>query len=143
MRSFCGKYWLVNQLFQTQSFQLNTMHSLLFLFQRKWLNKNHHQRGARVTDPAVLFKKTCRCFIEDYGLVGNTGYRRMVGLDDLQGLLQPWWLYDSVKKKLWKVICMHSNLLEPHQSLKNLMNHIYETTYLRSDTIKAVHPFVL
>jgi len=31
-----------------------------------------------------------RCGPKGHGLVGNTGGRRMVGMDDLRGLFQPW-----------------------------------------------------
>ena len=34
-------------------------------------------------------QETFRCCIEGCGLVGDTGDRRMVGLDDLRSLLQP------------------------------------------------------
>jgi len=37
-----------------------------------------------------------RCCTEGHGLVGNIGDRGTVGLDDLRGLFQPWWFYDSM-----------------------------------------------
>ena len=47
-----------------------------------------------------------RCYTEDHGLVGNTVGRWMVGLDDLGGLFQPWWFYDSMLggTLLWRII---------------------------------------
>jgi len=40
-----------------------------------------------------------RCCTEGHGLVGIIGDRWMVGLDDLRGLFQPWWFYDSMNLK--------------------------------------------
>ena len=43
-----------------------------------------------------FIQKTIRCCTEGHGLVGNTGDRWTVGWDDIRGLFQPWWFYDSI-----------------------------------------------
>jgi len=47
-----------------------------------------------VTTPGGV-QETFRCCTEGHGLEGNIGDKRTVGLDDLRGLFQPWWFYDS------------------------------------------------
>ena len=37
---------------------------------------------------------------EEHGLAGDIGDRWTVGLDDLRGLFQPWWFYDSMITQL-------------------------------------------
>jgi len=44
--------------------------------------------GGGISVPGGV-QETFRCCIEGCGLVGDTGDRRMVGLDDLRSLLQP------------------------------------------------------
>ena len=55
-------------------------------------------------------QETFRCCTEGCGLVGNIGGRWTVGVDDLGGLFQPWWFYDSqvmipVSKDVMKLDC--------------------------------------
>ena len=59
---------------------------------RHW---NGLPRGDRVTDPGGV-QGTYRCFVEGHGLVRTVGDRQVVGLDDLVGIIQPWWFSDSV-----------------------------------------------
>jgi len=47
------------------------------------------QGGVGVTVPGGV-QETFRCRTEGHGLVGNTGDKWTVGLDDLRGLLPPW-----------------------------------------------------
>ena len=47
------------------------------------------QGGGGVTDPGGV-QEACRCCTEGHGLVRTIGDGRMVGLDDLGGLFQPW-----------------------------------------------------
>ena len=42
------------------------------------------------TDPGGV-QETSRCGTEGLGLAENIGDRWEVGLDDLVGLIQPWW----------------------------------------------------
>ena len=51
--------------------------------------------GSGVTTPGSV-QETFRCCSEGHGLEGNIGDRRIVGLDDLGDIFQPWWFYDSV-----------------------------------------------
>lgn len=46
------------------------------------------QGGDGVTDPGGV-TEMLRCCTEKHGLVGNTGGRWIVGMDDLEGLFQP------------------------------------------------------
>jgi len=52
------------------------------------------QGGGGVTSPRGV-QGTFWCRIEGHGLVGNTGDRWTVGLDDQRGLFQCWQFYDS------------------------------------------------
>lgn len=45
----------------------------------------------------VSYFNNRRCCARGHGLMGNIGGRRMVGLDDLKDLLQPWWFCDNIK----------------------------------------------
>ena len=47
------------------------------------------QGGGGVAVPGGV-EETFRCCTEGCGLVGSTGDRWVVGLDDVRGLLQPW-----------------------------------------------------
>ena len=47
------------------------------------------QVGGGVTVPGGV-QRTFGCCTEGHGIVGNTGDRWTVGLDDLRGLFQPW-----------------------------------------------------
>ena len=49
------------------------------------------QGGGGVSPGGV--KGTFRCCTERHG---NTGGRWIVGLDDIEGLFQPYWFYDSI-----------------------------------------------
>mgnify|MGYP001852612538 CR=1 FL=1 len=67
--------------------------------------------------------RPCRCStfrhcIEGHGLVRTIGDRQMVGLDDLLGLFQPWWSYDS------KTCAWTSAILLSHFSYLLLTTHI-------------------
>jgi len=46
-------------------------------------------QGGGVTIPGGV-QEAFRCCTEGCGLVGSTGDRWVVGLDDVRGLLQPW-----------------------------------------------------
>ena len=47
------------------------------------------QGGGGVAVPGGV-QEVFQCCTDRHGLVGNTGGRRMVGLDGLGGLFQPW-----------------------------------------------------
>jgi len=47
------------------------------------------QGGGGVTVPGGV-EQTFTCCTERHGIVGNTGGRWMIGLDDLGVLFQPW-----------------------------------------------------
>ena len=57
----------------------------------EWAGKG----GGGVTDPGGV-QGTFRCFVEGHGLAGTIGDRWMAGLDDLEGLFQLWWFYNSM-----------------------------------------------
>ena len=49
-----------------------------------------HWKGlSREVVKSLSLEVMCRCGTKGHGLVGNTGGRWMVGLDDLRGLFQP------------------------------------------------------
>ena len=59
--------------------------------------------GGGVTVPGGVQEKG-RCGIEGCGLVANIGGMWMVGLDDLRGLFQLKWFYNSmIKGDHWKL----------------------------------------
>ena len=58
-------------------------------FSSKAVGKAAAQGGGGVTVPGGV-QEVFRCCAEGHGLVGNTGDRWTVGLDDLFRLFQPW-----------------------------------------------------
>ena len=70
--------------------------------------------------------RNIKCCTEGRGLVGNTGDRWTVGLDDLGGLFQPCGLYDS--KLLWLVHVLNLTAFLEVKSFTTLWSHLCKWT---------------
>ena len=65
-----------------------------------------------------VFKKHLDVILKYMVLWGNIGDRWTVGLDDLGGLFQPWWFYDSIGGKVQPLLPYHQ-----HQPLDIMGQH--------------------
>jgi len=69
-------------------------------FRKQWIydtNWNHRYVTCvllSIPDPRTQFLYYAEIYSNTATLVGNIGDRWTIGLDDLRGLFQRWWLYD-------------------------------------------------
>ena len=84
-----------------------------------------------------------RSCVEEHSLVRAVGDRQMVGLDDLVGLFQPWWFFDSIHFLRHLITTLLLETIAISWKSSTGIIHDVTTVWLRASSVHDINMWVL